>query len=165
MGEMNKANGKIILPESISSVKIINNALKEVLNPSVNDYIDDSWILDPYEENYNCFESALALVEGREINYHHKPNDWDLHPYLAQEELFRNVSESPNSFNFGRTLITFWDKRGMSHAATYLGTSSGGTIYTWSKNGRVTAPYIMKLSETSRLWGGVKNFYNYIGQN
>jgi hypothetical protein len=69
---------------------------------------------------------------------------------------------SPSDYKFGSTIIRFGQDQknifGMisnisTHAATYLGTSSNGTIYTWSKNGMIDKPGIFTLPSLESLYG------------
>jgi RHS repeat-associated protein len=154
------SNGMIIA--NCDAADIINEVINETLNPTGNDYVDDGYIADGWEENYNCWESTLALAKGKEPNY---SNCIDQGGFFAKElrntEKFTNVSEKPSEWNFGETAIRFaetgWTGANFTtHGATYLGTSKDGVVYVWSKEGRVEAPIITTLDKCIENWGEVQ---------
>ena len=171
-----QANGVVVIPDNRAGN--INQALADVINPSGNDYVDNFFIPSAYETNYNCWESCLSLAEGDVPDFN---NTIDQGITFARELLdnYENVSERPNSYIFGRTAIRFakdheraiggaWNET--THGANYLGTSRDGTIYVWTKDGRIEAPRVATLQEVIDMWGQVQGagpkeneggFYNF----
>ncbi len=148
-------SSSVVVPESIAGP--MNAAVTDaIMNPS--NYTDSMFIPDSFETNYNCFECASSIAQGN------TPNLSNIEaPFTFSADLKRNYSHaSPSEYKFGQTVIRFGENRtnilGMSsnistHAATYLGTSQNGTIYTFSKNGMIAAPGVFKLSTLESMYG------------
>jgi RHS repeat-associated protein len=170
----------IAVPEVIAAP--INAAIRDSYNPSMNDYKDDWYIADGLETNYNCWESALSISQGQTPDFNNVI-EWGgtYAQALRDQTQYENVSENPDAFEFGRTAIRYavdherWigDYNETTHGAIYLGQSKDGTMYVWSKNGKIDAPKIMKQNDVIKMYGKVQGsgptpneggFYNYIGQ-
>lgn len=148
-------SGSVVVPESIAGP--MNEAVSDaIMNPS--NYTDSMFIPDSFETNYNCFECASSIAQGN------TPNLSNIEaPFTFSADLKLNYNHaSPSEYKFGQTAIRFGEDRtnilGMTsnfstHAATYLGTSQNGTIYTFSKNGMIAAPGVFKLSTLESIYG------------
>jgi hypothetical protein len=154
--DMQSNNSKLILvPESIAQP--INNAIADIFN-NPNNYEDSMFVPDSFETNYNCFESTMSISKGKTPNFNSI-----MAPFNFSSTLKTDYSvSSPSDYKFGSTIIRFGQDQknifGMisnisTHAATYLGTSSNGTIYTWSKNGMIDKPGIFTLPSLESLYG------------
>lgn len=170
----------LAVPERIAAP--INASIRDIYSPSGNDYVDD-WTPDGYEENYNCWESALSIAKGETPDFGNCIDYGITYAAALRDQgQFENVSSNPDAFEFGRTAIRYAvdhdravlpDYNETTHGAIYLGTSKDGTMYVWSKNGRIDAPKVMKQSDVIKMYGKVQGsgptpneggFYNYIGQ-
>ena len=79
----------------------------------------------------------------------------DLESSIARTDQYADVGGDTSEYNFGSTLIRYANEDGDTvHAATYLGTSKNGTVYTWSKEGNVQPPTIQTTSQSQIKWGG-----------
>ncbi len=145
----------ILVPESIAEP--INNAIADTYNNS-NSYEDSILIPDGWETNYNCFESGMAISNGNTPDFNNVMSPFEFSSTLKSEY---SVA-SPSEYKFGSTVIRFGQDKsnifGMNynvstHAATYLGTSNNGTIYTWSKNGMFDKPGIFTLPALEKTYG------------
>ena len=138
----------VAVPDAIAGA--MNTAITDaIMNPS--NYTDSMLIPDSFETNYNCFECASSLAQGNAPNMSNiKP------PFRFSSDLKLNYDHaSPSEYKFGQTVIRFGENKtnflGMTsnystHAATYLGTSQNGTIYTFSKNGMIAVEKTVKLT-------------------
>lgn len=167
--DMKSSNSSsIVVPESIAG-EINETMSNAIMNP--NSYKQGFFS----SKNYNCFEMTSSLSKGKTPDYSNI-----MAPYHFSSELKRDYEHATSSeYRFGSTSIRFGEDQknilGMTsnistHAAIYLGTSSNGTIYTFSKNGMQVAPDIFTLSNLESMYsknqgvGPTKNesgFYNY----
>ena len=96
-------------------------------------------------EDYNCWRSAIAGSQGKDI----KKGVGIPTPEFFDYELSKNYSSvSSSDAKFGKTVLRFVDsKNGAQHGAVYYGTSNDGTVYVYTKNGWKLKPTVMKLSD------------------
>ena len=146
--------GQIALSNKISGVSQMNDAINDYhLNPD--NYSTTSFFADP---NYNCFESAFQISLGNTPDFKKIKSDQSLISNLENDYVEAGVN-----LKFGKTIATFDADEirvfgnGLDHAATYLGTSNGGTQYFWSKNGTFTKPAIYTLAELESTYGDNEN--------
>lgn len=103
--------------------------------------------------NYDCHESSFSLLTSNYIDYNNEIQGFQLSTKLNSKN-FVDVSEKPSDYIFAKTLIRFGNSAGNTkHSATYLGTSSDGTIFTWSKNGNSTKPGIYTVDQLEKIYG------------
>ena len=96
-------------------------------------------------EDYNCWGSAIAGSQGKEI----KKGVGIPTPEFFDYELSENYSSvSSSDAKFGKTVLRFADSKNVAqHGAVYYGTSNDGTVYVYTKNGWKLKPTVMKLSD------------------
>jgi RHS repeat-associated protein len=171
--------GTVELTNEVPGVEIINNALQDVADHKGDGkYEDSGWIPNGFEEtNYCCYNSAFSLLNGQEIpvngplmNAPSYNGEEGLSDKLKNPNEYKDVGGNPSEYKFGQTLIRYGDSNGQTvHAATYLGTSKNGTIYSFSKEGNILPPSIQTTSQSQNKWGGtiqglgsgtVGGFYN-----
>lgn len=152
-GMQSSGSNSVVVPEAIAGP--MNAAISDaIMNPG---NYTDTWIPNQFEDNYNCFTCASSVARGQ------TPSDGIMAPYTFSSDLKLNYDHaSPGEYKFGQTVIRFGQNETnilgqtnnfSTHAATYLGTSQNGTIYTFSKNGTVAAPSIEKLSTLQSMYG------------
>ena len=149
-GMQKSGETSIDVPESIAGP--INAAITDAIMNS-GDYNGLG-----FDTNYNCFESALSISRGEAPDFNHLVSPTEFSTALKQVYSHLNPSE----YKFGETVIRFGadekDFLGNSyntstHAATYLGTSKNGTVYTFSKNGQSVNPKIETLKRLESVYG------------
>ena len=96
-------------------------------------------------EDYNCWGSAIAGSQGKDI----KKGVGIPTSELFDSELSENYSSvSSSDAKFGKTVLRFADSNNEAqHGAVYYGTSNDGTVYVYTKNGWKLKPTVMKLSD------------------
>lgn len=98
------------------------------------------------EENYNCFEFALALTSGKEVDY-----DNIIYKYQDSKLAQGYISVPKSQAIPGKTIIRFSIQNGgeniADHFAIYLGKNSKGQTIIATKNGNSVQPKIMLLKD------------------
>lgn len=156
-------DGTVILPENIEGVEAINKAINKAISLRGEGPFGTT---TPGTHDYNCWASCIAISQGRAPLFDNN----HMGRFKFQELILANytdVADSPSLYRFGHTIIRFgedhWSIRHGSwnettHGATYLGTSRDGTIYTWSKNGRIRAPGVFTLDALRNKYGKVEGY-------
>jgi hypothetical protein len=156
----------LVLPENIPGVKSINKSIA-----AANAIDDASWFWSSTHE-YNCFSCTIDVSSGSDPSSGEQMKWIDFNSILKRS--YTDVSGDMNSYIFGRSIMTFGEGSlfdsniNVTHAAIYLGTSSDGTVYTWSKNGQVKRPRIYTTNSLIRTYssdgfvffGGIGGVYN-----
>jgi RHS repeat-associated protein len=152
--------GEIALSNDVPGVEQINEAINDyTLNPD--EYGNTRFTPD----NYNCWESATAISQGRTPDFNNVMSKDDFKNEMTTK--YTDVADNPGEYKFGQTVIRIAEK-GFSlfsgsysettHGALYFGTSKDGTQYTWSKDGTTTTPKIEKLSDVTNKYGHVEGY-------
>ncbi|RWU07724.1 DUF6443 domain-containing protein [Pedobacter chitinilyticus] len=154
----NMKGGKITLSDNIPGVAAINGAILDTKSNPENyaSNIFEAILRTP--ENYNCFESALAISNG-ETPIFDKRIDGDRFDATVEGVNFKDVTGQVSNYKFGKTIVAFADSQNQ-HAATYLGTSKDGTQYTWSKDGSKYLPAVKKVEILKDDYGKNVKYYN-----
>lgn len=154
--------GNIVLPNDVSGVAGINDALQEaVKNP---DNYGSSYLTS--NENYNCWECSISITKGDNPDYTNILPKGSFSAELSNN--YSEVTSSPDNKRFGRTLVRFSDKvmfglfgTDDSHAAVYLMSSKNGTQFFFSKNGTTERPGVYNLKQLKDKYSpGVIQYYN-----
>jgi len=97
------------------------------------------------EDNYNCWGSACAGSQGKEIKVGVGIPD----PNTFDNNLKNDYTPTTESnAKFGKTVLRFADSNnGTQHGAVFYGRSQDGTTYIYTKNGWYLKPEVMKLSD------------------
>jgi hypothetical protein len=97
------------------------------------------------EDNYNCWGSACAGSQGKEIKVGVGiPVGSTFDANLKSD--YTSTTE-PNA-QFGKTVLRFADGgNNVQHGAVFYGRSQDGTPYVYTKNGWYLKPEVMKLSD------------------
>ena len=151
-------SGTVKLTNDVPGVETINAAIQHVADHKNDGFYKNDNHLFGLDANYCCFDSSFALLSGGEIDYNSPfsmMGGFELTSYLKRPDQYMDVTNDPSQYKFGETLIRYGDKNGNTvHAATYLGTSKDGTIYTWSKEGNINPPTIKTTTQSQKDWGG-----------
>ncbi|MFT7086295.1 MAG: RHS repeat-associated protein [Vicingaceae bacterium] len=142
-------NGNVQLDWEVRGVKTIENTIIHYTN-------NPSEYTASFDWNYNCYEMALALLERRSLKVHTWGTETSFKNKIHNKRT--NVSKTPEKWKFCQTIIRFTDGNNTTHAATYLGTSKNGTVYTWTKNGPIVKPKIMTVKQLKKIYGEVDGF-------
>jgi RHS repeat-associated protein len=131
---------------SMPGVTAINGALTDVIkNP--NKY--DGW----FDKNYNCFSSAISIANGK------TPSSVVMDKVRFRNNIlggkYQDVTDNKKSWKFGHSIMRLGRSTNdqTPHAATYLGTSQDGTIWTFSKGGPSNQPKIESLNSSESEYG------------
>ena len=142
------ANGNSNLKEG-SKVKLDNEYTESIIK-SKSDLTLDAAIAGTSktgatpEDNYNCWGSAIAGSQGKDIKVgvgipEGKTFDSDLKKDYTPT--------TPDNAQFGKTVLRFADgNNNVQHGAVFYGKSNDGTTYVYTKNGWFLKPEVMKLS-------------------
>jgi len=96
------------------------------------------------EDNYNCWGSAIAGTQGKEIKVGVGIDQGNTFDKDLKSDYTSITSENAE---FGKTVVRFSnDNNEVQHGAVFYGKSQDGTTYVYTKNGWQLKPEVMKLS-------------------
>lgn len=101
------------------------------------------------EDKYNCWGSAIAGSQGKEIN----PSVAMPSENTFDGNLIANYSSvKPENAEFGKTVLRYGseDNNLTQHGAVFYGKSKDGTEYVYTKNGYYAKPEVMKRSDLEK---------------
>jgi RHS repeat-associated protein len=151
-GTMEK-DGSIKLPNSVPGVAQINDAIEHNLR-----YPSEAL-------KYNCYNSALRISQGLNLFSWSDGQSVDMRDFTTEIEFVTGLYNKYNEVStpvFGKTVIGIgqkgWTEDYYKHAAIYLGASSDGTQYVWTKNGGWN-PFIEPLKDNLKRYGEIIGMY------
>lgn len=142
--------GLLRLSDKISGVASINSALNDIVANKSRYAEYTPWYM-ANQDNYNCYESAIATSFGYEASY--GESRFPTNESFASElrSSYKEVTGKKDSYKFGETILSFNEVKFTIfdgkfeepiHGAIYLGTSKDGTVFLWSKNGFKVTPKV-----------------------
>lgn len=129
----------------------IDNVFTRSIKNSTSDYTIDTYFSHTSqtgatpEDYYNCWGSAIAGSQGKEIKKGVGIKYQNIFDNKLISDYFPITEEDAQ---FGKTVLRFGDKENKTtHGAVFYGKSKDGTIYVYTKNGWFFKPQVMKLSD------------------
>ncbi|WP_343657770.1 hypothetical protein [Chryseobacterium sp.] len=142
-------NGKSTL-KTVDKVKLDNVYTKSIENSKSDLTLDvalagTSKTGPTPEDNYNCWGSACAGSQGKDIKV-----GVGIPDSATFDQNLKNdyTSTTQKDAKFGTTVLRFTNvKNETQHGAVFYGKSQNGTAYVYTKNGWQLKPEVMKLSD------------------